>query len=136
MEASAEKRSRGVTHDRRTPVGLDNQGWPTFELPGGGGKVEQSPYGMIKRIQEDKVETSTIDKSITLKSFQERPQTPRKPYIVVTPSPTQEVECYMAEGYRQVNHSYHVHEEVIANANYSLYDHSNEDAHIDSDVEM
>jgi hypothetical protein len=112
----------------------ETKDWPTFQLPQGG-IIQQSPFGIIKSIKEGAKETTTIDNSISLQKFTKL-MTPSSSPMIITPSPSAEVESYMMDGYRELNKSYHLHEEDIQNVNYSLYDQSNEDAHLDSDSEM
>ena len=117
------------------PVRCD---WPIFQLPQGG-VVQQSPFGMIKVIKEGKSEKATLDNDINLSTFAPAPeekQVRESVPMIPSPSPSVEVESYMIEGYREINRSYHLHEENIVNVNYSLYDHSHEDADIDCDWEM
>lgn len=93
---------------------------------------------MIKVIKEGRSERATLDNDIDLNTFRGGEQEPVRESIpmIPSPSPSVEVESYMIEGYREINRSYHLHEEDIVNVNYSLYDHSHEDADIDCDWEM
>ncbi|CDR39936.1 CYFA0S04e00694g1_1 [Cyberlindnera fabianii] len=141
--------------------------WPVFEHPHGG-VIQQSPYGNIRVVRVGNTEHSTIVQKPSLDCFvntendplakhtrelaqkssgslasqSERPLTPNVFNSVpmkISPSPSAEVESYMLEGYREINKSYTMHQEEIVNVNYSLYDQSHEDAHLDGsndDYEM
>ncbi|CCH41007.1 hypothetical protein BN7_544 [Wickerhamomyces ciferrii] len=147
-DADHMKRSRSdelkIKHDNDL-LHCHGDDWPVFLHPEGG-YIQQSPYGNIHIIKDANSERSSIDKTINLDTFSTKipqskpiPETPKKKSSVplaysrlpLPYSPSSEVESYMVEGYQQeLNKSYDVHKEDIVNVNYNLYDHHNEDAHL------
>ncbi|KAH3678477.1 hypothetical protein WICMUC_001494 [Wickerhamomyces mucosus] len=138
--------------------------YPTFVLSDGS-TVQQTPFGNLRTIIQGNTEVSVIDKNVDLNTFVQT-ATPLIPltssestslpkstnlksnsnsttsstntsnYPSLCPSPTNEVESYMIEGYNnsyKINQSYTNHKEEILNINYCLYDNENEDSHLDND---
>lgn len=125
--------------------------WPVFLHPDGG-FIQQSPYGFIHIIKDENSERSSIDNTICLETFSKKipqPEPPKTtpkttkqkvplPYsrLPLPYSPSGEIENYMVEGYadqQELNKSYDHHTENIVNVNYNLYDHHNEDEHLETE---